>query len=156
MATLRAKQYPFYTVYKYEFSYLDFKSLSGANNQFKLFDFPQRHNVAFVKLWVTQAFNGGSISAFNINVRPGTNTGQFGASTAVFGVYNAFLPQSDYAGIWVYANQLTAVIGGTTRGYIANQEGSNAVWLNAVATGGNLSALVQGQATIWVGTIPTF
>ena len=156
MATLRAKQYPYFTVYKYDISYTDLNTVAGLTSQKLLFYFPQRNNIAFAKLVTTTRWRGGAISSCRLIGRAGWSGAPLGGTSALIFDFNAFNPVVTGAGAWKMFDQLSGTIGGVSQGYAGLQSAANEFWIQAVTIGGNTTALNQGAATLWVGTIPTF
>lgn len=156
MAILRAKQYPYYTVYKWLLSYTDFNAQAIANPIKFLGYIPQRHNVAWVKIVPTTRFNGGAITNSVLAVRPGISGVIMSPTTSNLAITNVFQVPVDFQGAFKYTDQVSGVISGSTKDFAASQTTANEIWAIITLTGGIGTALARGQATIWVGTIPTF
>jgi len=156
MATLKAKQYPYYTVYKYDLTYQDLNTTAGTVSSKLLFYYPQRYNVAFVKLVINERWLGGAISSFRIQARPGGSSTYLPGTDPAYIDYNAFSNLNENAGAWAFNDGLIVSLGGINRGYVDSQNVANKLWLVAISVGGNTNELTQGSATLWVGTIPTF
>jgi len=156
MATLKAKQYPYYTVYKYEVDYTDLNNVAATIDQFLLFNFPQRHNIAFAKIQINTRFLGGAINSGFMYLKPDLAGVIAPLTTSRIVDADAYTAPVNFSGGFRYTNQLVSTIGGSSRNYQGSQTVANGVWVQLQVTGANVTALTQGAATIWVGTIPTF
>lgn len=118
---------------RYNLSTVDFDTAATANH-IELFLLPARGIIEAVVIEHSEAFTGGSISAYTLSVGILANLVKYGAAFDVFQAVGPF-------GSDVYAFLGLESIGSATSIRVA-----------ATSTGGNLNTATLGAATIWVKT----
>lgn len=156
MATLKAKQYPYYTVYKYEFDYTDFTPYATVSRNVSAFWLPQRV-IPVHAVWRNEIqFQSPGNPLFTEELRFSYSGLGTGNGTGLISTNQGQYYYNSRSGKIDSIENLFERVSGNDRNTALSMSQATEIFLRVYYATALLNTLTAGKGTVWLFTIPTF